>query len=103
MFSGSCYESARVLLASGEVVVLFTDGITEARDAAGAFYGESRLLSFLDGLAGEGSSSIADRLRDEVWAFCGGKLRDDTAVLALRPIAPTQKAGERKHPPEPGI
>lgn len=85
MFSGSRYEPTRALLAPGDVLVLFTDGVTEARDAAGVFYGEKRLVSFLDGLAGEGPVSIADRLRDEVWAFCSGRLRDDAAALALRP------------------
>jgi FixJ family two-component response regulator len=86
MFSGSSYESATIVLAPGEVVVMFSDGITEARDEAGVFYGEPRLLAFLDGLAGEGSVSIARRLHDEVWSFCSGNLRDDTAVLTFQPI-----------------
>ena len=85
-FSGSAYESVEFVLADGEVVVLFTDGVTEARGEGGVLYGDARLLTLLDGLAGHGPGSIAAVVRDEVLAYCGGKLRDDTAVLALRPL-----------------
>jgi serine phosphatase RsbU (regulator of sigma subunit) len=91
-FSGSSYEPEKVVLEPDEVVVLFTDGILEGRDEAGVLYGEGRLMSVLDGLAGQGPGPIVATLSETVLAFGNGRFRDDTAVLALRPGGPASSA-----------
>ncbi|WP_078843772.1 SpoIIE family protein phosphatase [Streptomyces albus] len=72
-----------VRLGPGDTLLLYTDGLTEARtDTSGGRYGEDALLSFAAGLAptGPGAAVTAVRaLLDEL----GEGLEDDTAVLAL--------------------
>ncbi len=82
---GAIYPSAQETLRMGESIVLYTDGLTESRDLAGAFYGDDRLLSFLETLRDAAPQDIATRIFEEIWAFSSGKLRDDIAVLVLRP------------------
>jgi serine phosphatase RsbU (regulator of sigma subunit) len=62
------YDEAEVDLCSGDLLVAFTDGITEALDAEGQEFGEKRLQDFLRSATGmtaeEISSNLADRIRD---------------------------------------
>jgi CheY-like chemotaxis protein len=84
---GAIYPSAQECLVPGESIVLYTDGLTEARNPSGVFYGDARLMSFLEVLKDSSPQDIAKRLFDEIWEFSAGKLRDDIAVLVLRPRA----------------
>lgn len=69
-------------LGSGESLVLYTDGVTEARHRDGAFYGDERLRRALRTPA-EGAADLVSHLAEEVVAFQHGAPRDDIAVLAL--------------------
>jgi serine phosphatase RsbU (regulator of sigma subunit) len=82
-FPGLVYDDFEVAAGPGEAIVLYTDGLTEARDVEGEFYGMERLSSLLTGLRGATPTEIAQRLHDEVLTFSGGRLRDDVAVLVL--------------------
>jgi phosphoserine phosphatase RsbU/P len=72
-----------VELHPGDVVLFFTDGVTEARRDA-EFYDDDRLLRLLAGLRHEDAATIADRIGAEVVAFQGGLPRDDIALVVLR-------------------
>lgn len=74
---------ADVRLGPGDALVLYTDGITEARDPHG-FYREDRLLDVLASCAGRSAQQIADTVIADVTAFDGGRSRDDMAVLVVR-------------------
>jgi sigma-B regulation protein RsbU (phosphoserine phosphatase) len=81
-FAGATYEPAACHVEPGEVVVLYTDGITDTRDAAGAFYGESRLRRVLAGLARVGADEVLRAVVDDVRAFRGeADLFDDLTIL----------------------
>jgi sigma-B regulation protein RsbU (phosphoserine phosphatase) len=81
-FAGATYEPASCHVEPGEVVVLYTDGITDTRDAAGVFYGEARLRAVLAGLAGAGADDVRRAVVDDVRAFRGeADLFDDLTVL----------------------
>lgn len=67
----------------GDVVLFFTDGVTEARRDA-EFYDDERLLRTLTALRHEDAGTIAERLGDEVVDFQGGLPRDDIALVVLR-------------------
>ncbi|HET8672307.1 MAG TPA: SpoIIE family protein phosphatase, partial [Thermoleophilaceae bacterium] len=73
----------RVQLGPGDSLVLYTDGVSEARSENGLF-GEQRLMELLRGCAGSGATEIADRIQTDVLEFQGGKGSDDLAVLVLR-------------------
>jgi Stage II sporulation protein E (SpoIIE) len=74
------------ILEPGDWLALYTDGITEARDASGAWFGESRLLEFLTRAiaAGQSPPETVRRLTQAVMEHQGGLLQDDATVLLAR-------------------
>ncbi|MDN5747767.1 MAG: SpoIIE family protein phosphatase [Pseudonocardia sp.] len=73
---------AEIRLERGEVLVLYTDGVTEARGVNG-FYGTERLESVLASCAGLPAESVADALLADVTGFQQGRMRDDVAILVV--------------------
>jgi PAS domain S-box-containing protein len=71
-------------LMPGEALVLYTDGVTEARSPDGDFFGEGRLRHLLSSCAGFDAGTLAGRIKDTVLDFQEGSPRDDLAVLVLR-------------------
>ena len=71
-------------LVPGDALVLYTDGVTEARSPDGAFFGEERLISLLRACAGLDAPTLAARVESAVLDFQENVSRDDIAVLALR-------------------
>ena len=72
-------------LEPGTTFVLFSDGVSEAMNAAGQFYGEDRLLAALSRSAGTTAADTVARVLEDVRTFVGGaKQSDDIAVLAAR-------------------
>ncbi|MFJ8857979.1 PP2C family protein-serine/threonine phosphatase [Streptomyces sp. NPDC102451] len=64
----------------GAALLVFTDGVTEARDVTGAFYPfDERLRQW----AGLEPDQVLKALQDDLEAFSGGVRRDDVAVLVL--------------------
>src|SRR5262249_43832668 len=80
------YGSARHHLSPGDALCLYTDGVTEATNAAGAFYGRDRLEALLRGLGGVTSAAeLGQAIRDDVARFAdGAEPADDLALLVLR-------------------
>jgi serine phosphatase RsbU (regulator of sigma subunit) len=70
-------------LSPGDSLVLYTDGVTEARGPQG-FYGSARLEALVASLAGASADAIADAVLAEVSAFQHGQLRDDVALLVVQ-------------------
>jgi len=71
-------------LGPGDTLVLYTDGVIEARAPDGAFFGEERLLCLLRSCVGLDASTIAGRIESAVLDFQENGSRDDVAVLVLR-------------------
>ena len=71
-------------LMPGEALVLYTDGVTEARSPDGEFFGEGRLRHLLSSCAGCDAATLAKRIKGVVLDFQEGYPRDDLAVLVLR-------------------
>ncbi|WP_228830758.1 PP2C family protein-serine/threonine phosphatase [Nocardia beijingensis] len=79
-------------LQAADWLVLYTDGITEARDHTGAFFGEARLFDFLsrEAAAGYPPPETARRLIKAVVSHQNGELQDDATVLLARWTQPRQ-------------
>jgi GAF domain-containing protein/HAMP domain-containing protein len=74
------YTEGRVTLMTGDIILMYTDGVTEARRGR-QFFGEGRLRRALR--AAHTAQDAVDGLLDALGDFCGGALRDDAAVLAV--------------------
>jgi sigma-B regulation protein RsbU (phosphoserine phosphatase) len=86
-------ESAQ--LASGDVLVLYTDGITEARDAQGAFLGEDRMLESVRSNLGHPAQEIQDAILDCVQSFVGDTPQSDDIALVVLLRDPLAHVGAR--------
>jgi hypothetical protein len=74
------------ILQPGDWLALYTDGITEARDASGAWFGEERLVEFLthEIAAGQPPPETVRRLTQAVLTHQNGMLQDDASILLAR-------------------
>ena len=77
------YEQAQVAAAPGDRIVLFTDGITEARNAGDEEFGEQRLLEGAIEHRACSAPALQARLADAVAAFTGGHMHDDATLIVL--------------------
>lgn len=77
------FDLRRITLHPGDEVVLVTDGVTEARDDRGAWFGVDGLVSAVQDTA-VADVPTAERVSRAVLAHGSGQLQDDVAVLALR-------------------
>ena len=73
---------SRVRLAAGDALVMYTDGITEAR-TGGATFGADGLRVALNGVAGAGAEAIAESVEAAVAPFSPGAPRDDMALMVI--------------------
>jgi len=80
------YQTERVELAPGSAVVLYTDGVIEAR-RDGELYGEARLDKALRKHRKLGAQALAEAVLAECRSFSGGDLADDCAIVVIR-LAP---------------
>jgi serine phosphatase RsbU (regulator of sigma subunit) len=74
-----------VELGPGDVLVLYTDGVTEVRRRRREVFGHAELTELLSGSGGLPPDAVADRVEAAVLAASEGRLRDDMAILALGP------------------
>ncbi len=88
--SGITYTSQEVLLAPGDFLFLYTDGVTEAVSADTTFYGEERLLREIAAAGAQRAEQLVGAVDRSVNDFCSGAEQfDDITMLCLRFIAPT--------------
>lgn len=79
------YSSFGEEIAPGEGVMVFTDGVTEARNKQEDFFGEPRLEAYLAAHASLPANDLVRGLHDEVERFeAGARRADDITVLAVR-------------------
>ncbi len=72
-----------VKFSPGDTLVLFTDGITEAQNRQGAFFGDERLLHVIRSQTGQPASHILQSVLDSVQNFTGGTPQDDDIALIV--------------------
>jgi serine phosphatase RsbU (regulator of sigma subunit) len=82
------WSQASVQLAPGDVLVLYTDGILDAEDAGGGFFGRERLLSTLWANLNRSAQEIQEALLEAVADFSRGAVQSDdiALVVAVREI-----------------
>ena len=83
---GDTDDLVRTALQPGDTVVLYTDGVVEARGADGAEFGVDRLVDLLEREASSerAPEEVLRRLVRAVLDHQGGPLRDDATLVLLR-------------------
>ena len=82
-FGAITAHQAEVVLRGDDLLVLYTDGVTEAKTPDGRF-GTDRLMSLLSGGAAGGAAGVAAGIEAAVLGATDGRVNDDLAVLAVR-------------------
>jgi serine phosphatase RsbU (regulator of sigma subunit) len=86
IFEDATWEQQVIQISPGDVLVLYTDGITEAQNLADAFYGRNRLLNSIQSRLEGTAEEIKEVILTDVYEFIANKtLLDDIAlIIAIR-------------------
>lgn len=89
----SSYRTERLLLEPGDLMLLYTDGVTEAKNDAAELFGERRLLEAMRRGPQQNLTDLVRFIRDEVSRHAAGAQQsDDVTIMALRYRAPAGKS-----------
>jgi serine phosphatase RsbU (regulator of sigma subunit)/PAS domain-containing protein len=83
LFPDATYQTARFTLAPGRCLVLYTDGVVEARNPERQEFGAEGLEAAVPAAAAS-AAAVAEDVLKQVLSHSGGHLDDDAAVLVLR-------------------
>lgn len=78
------YEEGNYNLNSGDVLVLFTDGITEATNREGIEFGEERLISIIQNNKHLSSEDIQEKIINQVKQYSGDNQTDDITLVVIK-------------------
>jgi phosphoserine phosphatase RsbU/P len=83
-FPYASFRCESSMLQPGDLLAIYSDGVTEALDASGEEFGEQRLCTVLIGLRDRPCQEIASEIVFQVRAFAPGSPADDLTTLVLR-------------------
>jgi sigma-B regulation protein RsbU (phosphoserine phosphatase) len=83
VFPNTTYEQGRVAIGRGDRLILYTDGITEARDQHDEEFGDERLVALASQHRACSAPALQARLVDAVSTFSGGKFVDDATLIVV--------------------
>jgi serine phosphatase RsbU (regulator of sigma subunit) len=83
ILDGDLWEEATIQVAPGDLLVLYSDGIPEAQNAAEAFFGEERLLRVLRHSRDRPAGEVQAAVLAEVRAFVGNAPQFDDLTLMI--------------------
>jgi sigma-B regulation protein RsbU (phosphoserine phosphatase) len=79
------YPSSTITLTAGDALLMYTDGVSEARDPEAGFYGPERLLAVASRHAADDAAAMTGGLLEDVQAFAGtAPQSDDITILTLK-------------------
>lgn len=87
------YRATEVQLREGDVLVAFSDGVTEAANAAGEMFGDERLERLVETSVGLSAEQIKNRIVEEVLAFTRGLPQGDDITLVAVKVRKAARVG----------
>ncbi|HEX8698556.1 MAG TPA: SpoIIE family protein phosphatase [Myxococcaceae bacterium] len=84
----STYSSRQAQLRPGDIVVWYTDGLTEARDSAGKLYGVQRLSAAVQANAQQSAEGLREAILADVRAFSAGQPQRDDITVVVAEFSP---------------
>jgi len=79
------FEEHRLQIAAGDTLFVYTDGLTDRRNAAGEFYSIDRIVALMDGSCDADLTALYDRIFEDVSTFpATEEFRDDIAFVVTR-------------------
>lgn len=85
-FSNACYEQESIQLNAGDVLIAYTDGLTEARSPDGEEFGDTRLLNLAGEFADLSASDLSEQIVRGVQDWCRDHPRHDDLTLVIMKI-----------------
>ena len=83
IFAMQTYAMGAEDLQTGDRVLLFTDGVTEARDADGTEFGEARLIQLMEDHRDTSADELQRKIMSVVGDFCEGNFHDDATMIVV--------------------
>jgi sigma-B regulation protein RsbU (phosphoserine phosphatase) len=83
LFSGTTFEVAGAQLQCGDVLLICSDGVTEAHAVDEDLFGEARLRNLLEGCSGLTADEICRRVVGKVQEFVGNSPQADDLTLVV--------------------
>jgi len=83
MFDFSTYESRPLQLGNGDILVVYSDGVTDAENPQGEMFGSERLLDAIRGEARAGGEALERALLRTLDRFTGGTPQSDDITLLI--------------------
>jgi len=85
LLPGATFSEQSIEFESGDVLVVYSDGLTEARNEEGAFFGEQRFTDLITTLAGRSAESIGEQIITQIDRFVGeARPNDDISIAILK-------------------
>jgi len=85
MFEDEKYENEQIQLHTGDVLVIYTDGVTEARNDSGELYNEERLLKVFSENAKKSVDGLLEKILNSVKNYQGNmQQKDDITLVVLK-------------------
>lgn len=96
---GDAFDEAtgegEIHLSDGDLLVLYTDGITEARDRAGTEFGRDNLVEAVATSGSDGAANLARDIRERMRRFVGDTPQQDDITLLILGVGNRSGAGEQ--------
>ena len=96
-------EEHQMAVRPGDVVVLFTDGVTEAMNEKDDMFGEARLARLLEDAAADSADVLRERILRDVDTFVGSAAQHDDMTMVLLHIDEVGAAGGRREPADAAV
>jgi sigma-B regulation protein RsbU (phosphoserine phosphatase) len=86
LFDSVAFEDSSCTVAPGDILILYSDGVTESRNPAGEFFDEEGIMQAVERFGSMGAQEIAHLLGEELDRFILGPLEDDRTLVIVRRV-----------------